>query len=242
MKDEKYRLLCVAVLGSCAGIGSAAQAESTFSANIGVTSNYVWRGATQTNNGAAVQGGLDYEHSTGVYVGTWLSNVNFPDDDGDADQYELDGYFGWGMDLTEAVALDLGYVYYHYGQLESGSDFGEIYANVDFWWFTAGVAYTTNSQVDDPDDELGFVDGDLFYHGDFAIDLTEDWGLGLTVGYYDYTNDGGGNDLSYTYGQADLIRSGGDFGDFTFSVSQAGEEANGGNGNAKVFISWVKGF
>jgi uncharacterized protein (TIGR02001 family) len=47
------------------------------SANVGVVSNYMWRGMTQTRNGAAVQGGLDLTHSSGFYAGTWMSNVDF---------------------------------------------------------------------------------------------------------------------------------------------------------------------
>ena len=53
--------------------------EHSVSANIGVVSNYVWRGITQTDDKAAVQGGVDYSHSSGFYAGTWVSNVDFPD-------------------------------------------------------------------------------------------------------------------------------------------------------------------
>ncbi|MCK7581618.1 MAG: TorF family putative porin [Chromatiales bacterium] len=41
----------------------------TVSANIGVVSNYVWRGLTQTDGGPAIQGGLDYEHASGLLCG-----------------------------------------------------------------------------------------------------------------------------------------------------------------------------
>ena len=47
------------------------------SANIGLFSNYMWRGVSQTRNGVALQGGVDITHSSGFYAGTWMSNVNF---------------------------------------------------------------------------------------------------------------------------------------------------------------------
>jgi hypothetical protein len=48
-----------------------------FSANIGVVSNYMWRGTTQSSDGPAVQGGLDVEHESGFYAGTWASNIDW---------------------------------------------------------------------------------------------------------------------------------------------------------------------
>lgn len=63
-------------------LGGAAMAEDPYniSANIGALSNYIWRGVTQTQDGAAVQGGLDFTHSSGFYIGTWASNVDFNDE------------------------------------------------------------------------------------------------------------------------------------------------------------------
>ena len=49
------------------------------SANIAITSNYVWRGMTQTSNSPALQGGIDLGYK-GIYVGTWGSNVRWIDD------------------------------------------------------------------------------------------------------------------------------------------------------------------
>lgn len=236
--------------------------EAAFTANIGVTSNYVWRGVTQTRNGAAVQGGVDYAHAgTGLYVGAWLSNVDFGttevadvlDEDGnptgetveysvDAPEYELDLYAGWGWNFTDSVALDLGYVYYHYGQYGSGADFGEIYAAVSFWWFEVGAYYTTNTQIDDTGTEA-FVEGDLVYYGSFGIDLAQSWSLGITLGAYNFDNDSSSNELSYAWGQIDLTKSAGRYGDFTLSLSQTGTADDlGVDDKPNVFISWNKSF
>jgi hypothetical protein len=61
-----------------------AQGPWAFSANIGVVSNYIWRGVTQTGDQAAVQGGLDVAHESGFYAGTWASNIDW--DEGSSEE------------------------------------------------------------------------------------------------------------------------------------------------------------
>jgi len=60
-------------------LAAPAVAEDSYniSANIGAVSNYMWRGVTQTQDGAAIQGGLDFTHESGFYMGTWASNVDW---------------------------------------------------------------------------------------------------------------------------------------------------------------------
>ena len=58
-------------------LAGAGVAQAELSANIGVASNYYFRGITQTDDGAAVSGGIDYNHESGFYVGTWMSNIDF---------------------------------------------------------------------------------------------------------------------------------------------------------------------
>ena len=58
---------------------AAPAAYAQFSANIGAVTDYRFRGVSQTKNSLALQGGLDYAHSSGLYVGTWLSTVSKED-------------------------------------------------------------------------------------------------------------------------------------------------------------------
>ena len=51
--------------------------EFSFSANVGLYTDYIFRGYTQTGNEPAIQGGFDVEHSSGLYAGTWASNVDW---------------------------------------------------------------------------------------------------------------------------------------------------------------------
>ncbi|MEN8761748.1 MAG: TorF family putative porin, partial [Thiogranum sp.] len=76
-------------------LAGAGVAQAELSANLGVQSNYYFRGITQTDDNAAVSGGIDYAHDSGFYVGTWLSNVDF----GGKEDVEVDGYAGFGNDI-----------------------------------------------------------------------------------------------------------------------------------------------
>lgn len=251
------------------GLAAAPMALAEVSANIGITSNYVWRGASQTQNAPAIQGGVDWDAPLGFYVGTWVSNVDFEDtvEVGDGGigagtlsvrsgaQYEADFYAGWATDFSDNIGLDVGYVYYHYGMLESGSDFGELYGSVNLWWFEVGVAGTVNDQScngADPnclnDEDTGvFVAGDYAYWGKVAIPLGETWSIDGTLGEYKFTNDGvtiapgEKTDYDYLWWQIDLTHSMDDYGDIALSVSQADKQADG-NDSVKVFIGWTKGF
>jgi uncharacterized protein (TIGR02001 family) len=57
--------------------GAEPKSAHAFSANVGIASQYVYRGLTQTDGRPAMQGGLDYSHAGGFYVGTWLSNISW---------------------------------------------------------------------------------------------------------------------------------------------------------------------
>ena len=94
-------------------------ASAELTANAGIFSNYIWRGTTQTNDGAAGQGGLDWGHKSGLYAGTWVSNVAFPDQDATTGAvdfgtgYEMDVYGGFAGEAGN-FGYDLGVITYQY--------------------------------------------------------------------------------------------------------------------------------
>ena len=215
---------------------AAGSAAAEFSANIGATSNYVWRGVTQTDDSAAISGGLDYAHDSGFYAGTWASNV----DVGDDTNAEVDLYGGFSNEVS-GIGYDVGFIYYGY---PGGDDinFLEIQGSLTFGPVTGGVNYIVDSQVDDTSaGNETFIDGDIYYHVSASFEVAPTWTVGGTVGYFDFKDDGvAGSDTSYTHYQLDIGKSAGDLGDFTFSVSAADEES--GDSDAKVFVSWAKTF
>jgi uncharacterized protein (TIGR02001 family) len=103
----------LAAPGLAAAQAAAAPASPhTFTANMAVVTDYRFRGISQTFKKPALQGGFDYSHSSGFYVGNWNSNVNegagFP-----ANNLEMDFYGGWKKSWGD-WGLDLGAIYYYY--------------------------------------------------------------------------------------------------------------------------------
>lgn len=81
------------------------------SGNMTLTSNYVFRGISQTRNLPAVQGSLTYQLPVGVYANVWGSNVKFLDTDATV---ELDSIAGWRGDFWEDYSLDVNFARYNY--------------------------------------------------------------------------------------------------------------------------------
>ena len=111
---------------------SAGVAQAELSANIATVSNYYFRGITQTSDNAAIQGGIDYSHESGLYAGTWLSNIDF----GGKENAEVDLYAGFGNDIGDTgFSYDVGIIYYWYpgaGGEQQGDDidYAELYGSL----------------------------------------------------------------------------------------------------------------
>lgn len=221
----------LAVALTLAGLSVAANAEvlDGVTANIGVTSNYIWRGVSQTGNDASVGGGLDFSHDSGFYLSTWAGSLG--------GGTELDIYGGFSGEMAGGFGYDLGAIGYIYPNA-ADSDFYEIYASGSYSYFSAGINYTISGDAP----AGAFTDGDIYYWGGASFDLPKDFSLGFTVGYYDFDDDGapGVGDISYSHGQVDLTKSAGDFGDFTFTVSKAGKDS--GDDDFLIAASWGKEF
>ncbi|HMA98162.1 MAG TPA: TorF family putative porin [Wenzhouxiangella sp.] len=207
-------------------LAPAESAKAEVSANIGVVSNYFFRGFSETDGGAAVQGGLDYEADSGFYAGTWVSNVDF----GDSTSYEMDLYLGFGGDLAEGVGYDVGYIYYAYPDAPGSADFGEIYGELSFGLFAVGAAYTVN------DSSASVLEsGDMYYYASVGFDLTEDYSLGFLVGRSAF--DDSAND-DFTHYQGSLAKATEAMGEFSFNL----EYGNTRNDDLKAWVGWSLGF
>jgi uncharacterized protein (TIGR02001 family) len=103
----KKLLLALFVL---AGIASA---HAQVSGNLGLTNDYRFRGISQSQNAPAVQGGIDYNHKSGFYIGNWNSSVSssvYANGSG----VESDVYAGWKKEIVKGVTLDVGSYNYFY--------------------------------------------------------------------------------------------------------------------------------
>src|SRR3954469_2625203 len=103
----------------------AAPAPSPVTGNITLASEYRFRGIDQTFGKPAIQGGFDYSHSSGIYVGNWNSNVSsgagFPNGN-----IEMDLYGGWKKAFGD-FGLDLGAIFYLYPGTDPSVDNKEVY-------------------------------------------------------------------------------------------------------------------
>jgi uncharacterized protein (TIGR02001 family) len=172
-------------------MSSAMVAQAELAGNISISNNYIWRGLTQTTDQPAISGGLDYSHDSGLYIGTWVSNVEYAADD--AFSYEHDMYAGFAGETTGGLSYDIGYLYYNYNE-EANFDFSEIYASLGYAGFslTAFVLVDTEAEesagqnVIGEDYDFGF--GEAYYisadYG-FAMPNVEGVDVGLHVGYHD---------------------------------------------------------
>ena len=182
---NKLKLLIVSIsLILASGIASAA----SVSANATLQSDYTWRGMTQNNGDASVNGGLDVEFDSGFYAGTWIAAVGTG--------AEVDYYGGVAGEMGE-ISYDLGYVKFDYpGTAGGGADFEEAYLGLGFCDFGLSYAAGQDSATDNIEISYGFGDfgvafGDYDEVGEYFY-LTYGFELGdfaFTVGYTEFEDD-----------------------------------------------------
>jgi len=196
------------------GLMISGAVNAALEANIGATSNYLWRGVTQSSDDGAISGGLDYSHDSGLYAGTWVSSLG-------GTGSEVDYYAGFSGE-TESLGYDVGYIYYQYDDA-SLADFAEVYGSVTMSGVTAGIASEVYTQ--------GGTDLDQTYYSlSSDFELTDGFGLTATAGRY---NRDGSDD--YTHLTLDVTKD-----DFTFSLSKAG--SGSGDDSVIPYVSYSKTF
>lgn len=142
-------LILAALAVPCAAM--AEEAASPVTANVGLVSDYVFRGISQVSHSPAIQGGIDYAHSSGFYAGVWGSNVSWIADTGAVGTgsvtMELDTYLGFKNAFAEDFSYDVGFIRYNYlGKYTPAAGFAkadtdEIYGAIGYKWLTAKYSY-----------------------------------------------------------------------------------------------------
>ncbi len=155
-------LLALSVFAALPLLSTSAMAEdSPISANVSLVSDYQYRGISQTNENMALQGGFDYAHASGFYVGTWGSNVSWLSDMSTPEapissSLEIDVYGGYSTEIS-GVGIDVGLLQYLYpGNYPAGfnsADTLEGYVGVSYGPVTLKVShsFTDLFGVDDSD-------------------------------------------------------------------------------------------
>lgn len=194
------------------------------SANVGVMSDYVWRGWSQNDNDPSVMGGLDYEASNGLYVGTWAAQV----EDG-GDDIEVDLYAGFAKELSNGFGYDVGVISYNYPGA-TGWDFTELYVSGSYKFVEAGVA-----QVISADDDT--LEGTTYTH----LSLSKDFGpvsASTTVGNTDF--DAAGADSVQHFQVAGTYAIPKNIGDLTVAYDKTDD--NSVSDDEIISLTWSKGF
>jgi len=124
----KNLALSLAVAGAASVAMVPAASQAGVSANIGMVSNYVFRGIEQTES-ASASAGLDFESDSGFYIGTWAADVE--------SGLEYDLYGGWAGEF-EGVSLGLGASGFYYTDTAFDSTYEEVNASIGYGMFTIG--------------------------------------------------------------------------------------------------------
>lgn len=199
---KRTKAICATfILAGTLGSAVPAMAEDegflggTISANVSMLNDYRFRGVSLNDEGFALQGGIDWGHESGFYVGTWASNIS----DFNGSTVETDFYAGYAGEI-EGISYDIGGLLYHYPGGTS-TDYFEIYGStgmdLGFASATVGANYAFSS------DNLGNEDNIYIYTAaevavpntpvtlDFLLGYEDgafaakkwDWRVGATVSY-----------------------------------------------------------
>jgi len=170
-----YKTVVLAAVTVLPTLSFAQTSEHEFSGNVTLASDYLFRGMSQTDNGPTIQGGFDYGHESGFYLGTWASNINF------ADGIEIDYYAGFAGQIGN-FGYDLTAIYYNYPSSDNGEDYIEVGPSLSYTFagdfepnLTVGALYS---------DDFSFNTGTgIYMYSDLGVALPNDFGLGFHVGH-----------------------------------------------------------
>lgn len=177
MQIRSLSVLCLALLGSGAFAQTKApEPDYTLAYNIGAVTEYRFRGISQTSFNPAIQGGVDFAHKSGVYLGAWASNIRWIKDYVGATKgsAELDLYGGFKGTITEDLGFDVGLIRYQYPGNTAGNVAGfrnanttEVYGALTYGVFSAKYSRATSNFIANANS-----------HGSGYLDLAANFDLG----------------------------------------------------------------
>jgi uncharacterized protein (TIGR02001 family) len=171
---------------------AAPASPHTLTANVGATSNYVFRGISQTAGKPALSAGIDYSHSSGIYLGTWLSQITWVKDAYTAGSTEIDFYGGYKNTFAGGDwNYDIGMIRYTYPG--SGKTIPlvyadpattEVYGAIGYKWLSLKYSQVTSSHfvglVGNPDTTKD-TKGSTYIELNASYDMGNGWGV---TGHY----------------------------------------------------------
>jgi uncharacterized protein (TIGR02001 family) len=198
---KKIILATLASLGAFASLHVNAQSTgllgvSGLTANVGAVSDYRFRGISQSFRNSALQAGVDYSHSSGLYVGNWNSTINegagFP-----SAHVEMDFYGGYKKSLGD-FGIDVGAIYYHYpnsnssdtttanrlisnpitgNQVRGSIENTEVYVGGSWKWLSAKWYYATQNYFSSPGTK-----GTQYFDLSSNVEIADGWAWNAHIG------------------------------------------------------------
>ena len=222
----------------------------TLTGNASLVSDYRFRGLSQTSEQPAVQGGVDFNHESGFYLGTWVSNVSNHQYPGASIEWDI--YGGYKFTPIEDVGLDLGLIHVAYPGGKSTSttttfasragtttypDTTELYIGASYQWFSVKYNYSLSSSLFGLDKDTAGIacsvtnaadcyNANQTTRGSGYLDINANFEvadkltLGFHVGHQTVRNYGNYNYSDYKIGLSK------DFPDFTLGAAYQVTDAN----------------
>lgn len=174
VEHNKRRILrrCSGVL---LGLAISGAASAAVEGNATLTSDYVWRGSSQSDGDPAAQAGVKLSTANGWYASVWGSGVSFRPDNGA--RSEFDAVAGWGGALGKDWALDVNLTRYLYPSSSIDLDWTELNSTLTWqqrYWLQVGVS----------DNALAGGHGGTYAQLGARLPLGEQWRLEGAVGHY----------------------------------------------------------
>jgi uncharacterized protein (TIGR02001 family) len=153
---SKFTLVLASLLASTAVMAEtkAPEPDYTLAYNVGVTSDYRFRGMAQTSFNPALQAGVDFAHKSGFYLGVWGSNVSWIKDYAGATDgsLEVDLYGGYKGEISKDFTYDLGVISYQYpgNTAPTNANTTEVYGALTYSVVTAKYSRSTGNFIANP--------------------------------------------------------------------------------------------
>ena len=230
------KTLIAAVLASAFASG-VATAELSY--NVGLASEYSYRGISQSDNDPALSGGIDFSHESGLYLGTWASTISWLEDTAtySDSNVEVDVYGGFKFEVTPSIGLDVGVLRYIYpGDVVPGNlkaDTTEVYVAGSYEMVTLKYSYSTTNLFGVANSKnSGYLEANA------GFEIVDGYNLDLHVGQQTVENDSTLDYIDYKVGVSK------DFGFMSGSLAVVGTDIKpkGDLTEDRVIVSVSKSF
>ncbi len=171
MKNFKRSLIGLSLL-AC-----APQLLADVGGSAALTTDYQFRGITQSAENPAIQVSFDYSHDTGFYVGAWGSTIDFSASNSQFDineTVEVDIYLGYSNSIND-IDYDINLTYYTYPGVDININYAEIYLSASYKSLSLTYAFT--------DDLFAVEESGHYINAVYDIALPNDYSVALQAGY-----------------------------------------------------------